>query len=348
MKNILIDLYKLKHPNTGLGQFSFYFGKEMIKQKYFNYNNVFLLPKNYPPIFKGEKMIRTSNYRRLFSSFNSGFDLWHSTHQDSSFFPAKKTPYLLTVHDLNFLWEKKGLKLNHRIKKIQKRIDLATAVVFLSEFTKNTVLMNMDVPKEKITRVIYNGIPELEQEVPVKPKLIPQKPFVFTIGVVKPSKNILALVEWMKHMPELNLVISGNSFHPYGEKIRKRINELKLEKNIIITNEISENEKIWFYRECLAFVSTSKLEGFGIPAIEAMRMGKPVFLSNMTSFPEVAGKEAYYWESFEPEVMRRTFENGMNQVSNDSKKTTRIYNHALKFSWEKTIEKYISLYKELL
>ena len=79
-----------------------------------------------------------------------------------------------------------------------------------------------------------------------------------------------------------------------------------------------------------------------------MRFGKPVFLSNMTSFPEVAGKEAYYWESFEPEVMRRTFENGMNQVSNDSKKTNRIYNHALKFSWEKSIEKYISLYKELL
>ena len=44
MKNILIDLYKLKNPNTGLGQFSFYFGKEMIKQKYFNCNNVFLLP----------------------------------------------------------------------------------------------------------------------------------------------------------------------------------------------------------------------------------------------------------------------------------------------------------------
>ena len=43
-----------------------------------------------------------------------------------------------------------------------------------------------------------------------------------------------------------------------------------------------------------------------------MRMGKPVFLSNMTSFPEVAGKEAYYWVSFEPEVMRRTFENGIN------------------------------------
>ena len=221
-----------------------------------------------------------------------------------------------------------------------KNKDLESALI--------NVLMNMNVPKEKIKGVIYNGIPNIEQEVSVKPKFIPQKPFVFTISVIKPSKNLIALVEWMELMPDLNLVISGNTLHPYGEKLRKRINELKLENRIIITNEISENEKIWFFRECLAFVSTSKLEGFGIPAIEAMRFGKPVFLSNMTSFPEVAGKEAHYWENFDPEVMKKNFENGMNQFYNDSEKTKRIYNHSLKFSWKITIDKYKTLYKELL
>ena len=130
--------------------------------------------------------------------------------------------------------------------------------------------------------------------------------------------------------------------------LKKNLQLKDCDEKTKITNEISENEKIWFFRECLAFVSTSKLEGFGIPAIEAMRFGKPVFLSNMTSFPEVAGTEAHYWENFDPEVMKKNFENGMNQFYNDSEKTKRIYNHSLKFSWKITIDKYKTLYKELL
>jgi len=44
-----------------------------------------------------------------------------------------------------------------------------------------------------------------------------------------------------------------------------------------------------------------------MPVIEAMRFGKPVFLSNLTSLPEIGGKEAYYWENFEPEYMHHLF-----------------------------------------
>jgi hypothetical protein len=40
--------------------------------------------------------------------------------------------------------------------------------------------------------------------------------------------------------------------------------------------------------------------------IEAMHFGKPVFLSNKTSLPEVGGKHAYYWDNFDPEYERNT------------------------------------------
>jgi glycosyltransferase involved in cell wall biosynthesis len=53
--------------------------------------------------------------------------------------------------------------------------------------------------------------------------------------------------------------------------------------------------KQFYLSKCHAFVFPSIREGFGLP--QAMHFGKPVFLSNKTSLPEVGGKHAYYWDN---------------------------------------------------
>ena len=79
-----------------------------------------------------------------------------------------------------------------------------------------------------------------------------------------------------------------------------------------------------------------------------MRLGKPVFVSNLTSLPEVAGEEAFYWENFDPEDMKRVFEEGMNVVAGDSEKKDRLRRHAQRFSWAETANSYMELYQNLL
>jgi len=348
LSTLLVDLSKLKYPNTGLGQFCLHFGQELKRQSHPDFNSVFLLPRTIPPQFSGDRHIVASSGRRYLPCLNSGYDLWHSTHQDSPYFPDNKTPYLLTIHDLNFLWEKSGMKLSRRLKRLEKRIGKATAVVFSSEFTRQTVLSHTSLAENIPSEVIYLGVAPIEEIVPETPKVLPSGPFVFSIGVIKPSKNFAALVEWMAHMPDLNLVISGNADQPYADMIRKRIVELKMEDRIWLTGEVGENEKAWYYRECEAFVLASKLEGFGIPAIEAMRLGKPVFVSNLTSLPEVAGEEAFYWKNFDPEEMKNVFEEGMNLFTRDPDKKDRLCRHALGFSWEETAKNYSVLYQNLL
>ena len=53
-----------------------------------------------------------------------------------------------------------------------------------------------------------------------------------------------------------------------------------------------------FLRGASVSIYPSAAEGFGIPAIEAMLFGKPVFLSSLTSLPEIGGKVAYYFNNF--------------------------------------------------
>ena len=76
-----------------------------------------------------------------------------------------------------------------------------------------------------------------------------------------------------------------------------------LEERIILPGEISDMDKYWLYKNCEAFVFPSMYEGFGLPVIEAMNFGKPVFLSTFSSLPEVGGKYALYWENFDSQLM---------------------------------------------
>jgi glycosyltransferase involved in cell wall biosynthesis len=78
-----------------------------------------------------------------------------------------------------------------------------------------------------------------------------------------------------------------------------------------------------------------------------MSFGKPVFLSNLTSLPEIGGDEAYYFSSFEPSHMVEVFENGMNDYNKDTLKKERLASRAKLFSWERAAKEYIELYKSL-
>src|ERR1700751_128658 len=114
-----------------------------------------------------------------------------------------------------------------------------------------------------------------------------------------------------------------------------------------ITGPISEEDKAWYYKNCAAFVFPSLAEGFGLPVIEAMHFGKPVFLSTLTSLPEIGGNAAFYFDSFDPEAMQQVFKNGMEQFYAENWED-KVKAHAMKFNWDETAKQYLALYEECL
>jgi glycosyltransferase involved in cell wall biosynthesis len=85
-----------------------------------------------------------------------------------------------------------------------------------------------------------------------------------------------------------------------------------------------------------------------LPVIEAMSFGKPVFLSNLTSLPEIGGGEAYYFSDFEPNTLIEAFANGMKQFENNPGKGEKLRSWAARFSWEKSAKQYIQFYQKVL
>ena len=102
------------------------------------------------------------------------------------------------------------------------------------------------------------------------------------------------------------------------------------------------------YAACRALLFPSLCEGFGLPPIEAMKLGKPVFLSTLTALPEIGGKEAFYWADLSPVPMAEVVRKQLAFFDATPSYSDRLRQNAARFDWDECIEQYIQYYLEIL
>lgn len=354
MTRIFLEMERLRNPFSGLGQFCRQLGAALLREKALKpatLEYTIFLPEGSGQPFGPEPDYRYVRSRhRLFSPMGA-WKVWHCTHQDSLFLPRRrKTRLVLTIHDLNFLerasyprW-KKIWKLFH----LQRKINRAAAVVYISNFTAGRVRENLRLPAAVRQRVIYNGN---NYDPAVKPIGRPDwltwsSPFVLSLGI-HPKKNYEALLSLLKLHPELCWVIAGSDNRGYMNTLRLAAWREGLDRQLLFTGVVSDGEKNWLLQNCRALWFPSLAEGFGLPAVEAMRAGKPVFLARSTSLPEIGGPDAFYWDSYEPQDLDRVFREGLRQYDEDPQLARRLQDHAGQFSWDRAAAEYSELYREI-
>lgn len=352
-KRILVDLSSLKNIYSGLGQIALSYGiyfKDNYKKETFPYELTLLVPSKYIGLFGDEVSYISSSdfFRKHFSLFFPKFDIWHSIHQLSRFRPMwKETKLILTVHDLNFLYEKTAGARDRRYRKMQNKINRANEIVCISEFTKKEVEEKLSLNNKKC-RVIYNKVSLLNKEKAVKPNFEIKEPFFFTLGLISRKKNFHVLLDMMKLMPERHLYITGMKAdlkkNSYAVFLKERIEQENI-KNVTLRGPVSHEEKIWMYQNCEAFVFPSLLEGFGLPLIEAMQFGKPVFSSEETSLKEIGGDFAYFWKNFDPQEMKQLIDENLEKFYQDKGLIEKEIEYAQLFSSEQHFNEYEKLYR---
>lgn len=92
----------------------------------------------------------------------------------------------------------------------------------------------------------------------------------------------------------------------------------------------------------------SRLEGFGLPIIEAMHFKKAVFSSPFSSLPEICSTHAYIWDHLEPEYMATLVREKISEFYADSSRAEAEKEYANSYSYERHIKAYIALYRKML
>jgi len=354
MKQLFLESHNLKNKFSGFGQFNYHFIKALAAQDSNDFNITLNVKK--PSVWKAE-FGGTFAYNRYKSitrhkpfRIKKKYDLWHSLNQNIKIEPYFNIPYVLTVHDIHFITEGSPGIQDKLKAKFRAKLQRASAIVYISEFAKKDTNAHFDVPNIP-QYVIHNGNTITDIDIPeyYEPKMKVTRPYLFTIGDFSPRKNFQSLVAMLKHLPEYDLVLAGSNSSSYADELRYKVETMNLHDRVHIPGKIDDLEKQYYLQHCEAFVFPSLREGFGIPPIEAMRFGKPVFISNNTSLPEIGGTNSFYWDHYEPEYMANVLMNGLKKY----KENTEFYKNwyverAQSFSWDSTAKLYLQVYRGLL
>lgn len=266
---------------------------------------------------------------------------------------------VVTIHDMAMHTMRDKYTLTQNITKnilLTNTIKHADRLICISEFTRRELLRYYPEVESRV-RVIHSGIafPEYRMntidEKNTLEKLGVKKEYLLYVGTVAPHKNIEKLIMAYKHLKSLGyphqLVIVGKKGW-LVKSIYEIVEKEKLQDDIIFTGFVMQSELEVLYRRATCFVSVSLYEGFGFPPLEAMGRGCPVLVSEIEAFKEICQDNALYCEPTQIADIVKKIE---LMITNDKLRNElrdKGLAHVKKFSWEKTAQQTMIVYKELL
>jgi len=126
------------------------------------------------------------------------------------------------------------------------------------------------------------------------------------VGRMARNKSIHILVEALSlirtRYPNTVLLLVGDTGHVYTNYVaetKSRARELGVAEAVIFTGRQDRDIRD-FYRLCDVFVTASIHEGFCMPVIEAMALGKPVVATATTALPDTVGNAGLLFQPNDP------------------------------------------------
>jgi glycogen(starch) synthase len=244
------------------------------------------------------------------------FDIIHA--HDWMTFPAaveiariSGRPLVVHVHATEF--DRSGEHINRSVFEIERYgMHAATAVIAVSQRTKNMIVQRYGVPPGKV-HVVHNGIEMDPVEVPSRRNGRRERVVLF-LGRITMQKGpeyfVRAAARVAERLPDVRFVVAGTGDQlPYVVALAR---ELGLNDRIEFTGFLRGPEVDEAYRRADVFAMPSVSEPFGLTALEAAKHGVPVILSTSSGAAEVLKRGSMKVDYWDVEMMSKMIVSVLN------------------------------------
>lgn len=201
---------------------------------------------------------------------------------------------IFTVHDLIPLHKISGLpvKEKYRMKLIYKMGFMRSKVIVTdTESTKKEFIerYRIDENRIKVFGCGYEHMDKIDEDDSVFERLdgISRGQYYFAIGNQFKYKNFAWITKVAKYNKDARFVIAGCKQPSFRENIESS-------ENVFYAGYVSDGEYKALLKNCIAFIHPSRLEGFGLPPLEAISQGVRAIVSNASCLPEIYGNCVNY------------------------------------------------------
>ena len=368
-----LDGYPLVWPKTGVAHYTFELALELARLAP-EHSFDLIAPAAYPPELL-EQIEQIPNLRAVSVKTNlitrrwwaiglpgyvrrAGLDLFHGTNYEVPLRNRERN--VLTVHDLSVFSypETHDKRIAQRARRrLPIMLRAAARIITPSEAVKHELIERFQIDSETIAvtaeapRKTFQPMPAGEM-LAVKQRLDIADDFILFVGTIEPRKNLLTLVrafaELLRdnaHRPQL--VIAG----PKGwltAEFDRAVAEANFGDRLRLIGYVGDDDLRALYSSCIAFVSPSLYEGFGLPPLEAMACGAPVIASRIAAHVETLGANALLVEPADEHALAKAIATLLENPDERGRLSRSGLEHAEDFSWEKTAKLTFEVYEKMI
>ena len=264
---------------------------------------------------------------------------------------------VVTIHDLIFMRHPEyynSIDVKIYTRKFRHALREADRIVAISECTKRDICELGGVEADRVD-VIYQSCAKRFSDIPTDRGLwqvrnkygLPDR-YILNVGSIEQRKNVLLAVKALHRLPDdVALVIVGRHT-PYADEVGQYVKENGLCGRVLMLNDVPDEDLPALYRMADAFVYPSRYEGFGIPIIEAIRLGLPVVACTGSCLEEAGGPDSLFVGPDDDEAMAHAISQVLYGVEGRERRIELSQAYVERFENTGAAQRFADLYREIL
>jgi len=370
------DAKRAAQNPTGLGNYSRFVLRILSEQHQENKYHLYIPKANrtpylseIPTIQRLTKHFPTSAFARRFCSLwrtwgmtadikRDGMDIFHGLSNELPLnIKRANCKTVVTIHDVIFRRYPEYYHLIDRIIydfKFRRACQLADRVIAVSEFTKKEIMRCYGTPENKID-VVYQGCDKAFAAPISRGKLdevrerygLPNE-YLLYVGSIEERKNLMLVAKALRLMEKKPTVVAVGRRTTYTDKIKNYLEREGLTQHFLFFHKVPFSDLPAIYRMARTFVYPSRVEGFGIPLLEALSSGVPVIGCTGSCLEEAGGKDSLYVNPDDDKAMAKAITDVMNDDGLRQAMITKGRIFAARFSEERLCEDLTNVYEKLM